>query len=163
MRFSLKWALAAMAYVALAATAFSSPAHPLNLLLWGAALTAFAYSILLIVVVRGRVQLLALGFVVTSGMLLSCYCLAPSRRPSLWFFPPQRHVPGPKLEIPDYEAELQRFNIGNAPPSSIIVPFVADYHRALRGDAANAIGIMAAGLIGCGLGALAYRRGRPIE
>jgi hypothetical protein len=72
MRFSMKWALAAMAYVAVAAAAFSRQTWVFADLLWAASLLAVVFATLVAAFARGRRQVAAAGFVVASGCFLLC-------------------------------------------------------------------------------------------
>lgn len=72
MRFSMKWILAAMAYVAVAAAAFSRQTWVFADVLWAVSLLAVVFAVLLAVFARGRRQVAAAGFVVASGCFLAC-------------------------------------------------------------------------------------------
>jgi hypothetical protein len=72
MRFSLKWALAAMAYIALAAAALASPHWAYADLLWGTAVIIFGYATLLALFSRGKPRARATGFAVFAA----CYLCA---------------------------------------------------------------------------------------
>ncbi len=72
MRFSMKWALAAMAYVAVAAAAFSRQTWVFADLLWAASLLAVVFAALVAGFARGPRQIAAAGFVVASGCYLLC-------------------------------------------------------------------------------------------
>jgi hypothetical protein len=84
MRFSLKWILAGVAYVAIAAAAFSQTTWVYADILWAASLLAVVYAALISVFLRGRRQLAAAGFVVASFCFLLCLTLGgdsvPTRR-----------------------------------------------------------------------------------
>lgn len=72
MRFSMKWALAGMAYVATAAAAFSRQTWVFADLLWAASLLALVFAALVAALSRERRQAAALGFVAASGCYLAC-------------------------------------------------------------------------------------------
>jgi hypothetical protein len=73
MRFSLKWILAAMAYMALAAAALTQGTWVYADLLWAISLLVVVYAGLVTAFARGRRQITAAGFVVAS--LCFCVCL----------------------------------------------------------------------------------------
>jgi hypothetical protein len=72
MRFSLKWILAGMAYVAIAAAAFGRGNWYYADLLWAVTLLAVVYGILVTAFARGRRQVAAAGFVVASVCFVLC-------------------------------------------------------------------------------------------
>ena len=82
MRFSMKWALAAMAYVAVAAAAFSRQTWVFADLLWAASLLAVVFAALVARFARGRRQMAGAGFVVASGCFLLCMALDQNAVPT---------------------------------------------------------------------------------
>jgi hypothetical protein len=82
MRFSLKWILAGVAYVAIAAAAFSQTTWVYADILWAASLLAVVYAALLAAFVRGRRQLAAAGFVFASFCFLMCLTLGGDSVPT---------------------------------------------------------------------------------
>jgi hypothetical protein len=84
MRFSLKWVLAGVTYVAVAAAAFSQTTWVYADLLWAASLLAVVYAVLVACFARGRRQAAAAGFVAASVCFLVCSHFAndsvPTRR-----------------------------------------------------------------------------------
>jgi hypothetical protein len=72
MRFSLKWILLGMAYMAVAAAAFTQTTWVYADLLWAASLLAVVYAALVAAFARGRRQMAAAGFVAASVCFLAC-------------------------------------------------------------------------------------------
>ncbi len=148
MRFSLKLALAAMAYVALAAAAISQRSTIGRDALWAVTVLAFAYAAVVSFIATGKRQALALGFLVLTAIYVVGLYLQPRVLSS-------RRV---------FEAAGYRISDdGDVHAVVFIAPglqqdkYPGNFTPAIQ--SANAICTMAAGLIGCGLGALAYRRG----
>jgi hypothetical protein len=148
MRFSLKWALAAMAYVALAAAAISAKSPLLADLLWAMTILALCYAMILAWIVRRERRAMAAGFVVALAANLICLYLAPSHALS-------SHA----LSAFGYTVNESGQFLEPA-PSVNNVPTLGMYEKSKPIKyAADAMCTMAAGLFGCGLGALAFRRG----
>ena len=82
MRFSLKWILAGVAYVAIAAAAFSQTTWVYADILWAASLLAVVYAALVAAFLRGRRQIAAAGFVVGSFCFLLCLTLGGDSVPT---------------------------------------------------------------------------------
>jgi hypothetical protein len=84
MRFSLKWILIAVVYVAVAAAALSQTTWVYADLLWAASLLAVVYAGLIAGFARGRRQAAAAGFVAASACFCICLYFAndsvPTRR-----------------------------------------------------------------------------------
>lgn len=149
MRFSLKWALAAMAYVALAATAYAKESTFGIDVLWTITILAFCYSLIALGVMQGESKARARGFAVLCGAYFACVYFAPHKLPSAHLM----RVAG--YSVTNEGRVLERATVAG----------IGSGVRTARGigpvlPVANAIGTMVAGLVGCGLGALAYRRGR---
>jgi hypothetical protein len=83
MRFSLKWILAGVAYVAVAAAAFSQQTWVYADVLWAIGLLAVLYGALLAFLARGRRQAAAIGFVVGSLAFAACVFAGSSSVPTL--------------------------------------------------------------------------------
>ncbi len=163
MRFSLKWALAAMAYTAWAAAALGAPSVFFDLGLWVVAAVAFFYAALLAITARGKLRVLATGFVLSLAVYCACLYAFPYRAP--WngaFESTIRPGLNPAQRISEYQRLMSQVQLHPQPQvagrSSMLTQLEDDYVQALRLECINAIGAMGAGLIGCGLGALAYRR-----
>jgi hypothetical protein len=110
MQFSLKWILAAMAYVALAAAAFSRQTWMFADLLWVVSLLAIVFAVLLTCFARERRQVGAAGFVVASACYLLCLNIGSDTVPT------QRLLAAAGIS-------------GNAPPA---VPYSAPQQMALK-------------------------------
>ena len=82
MRFSMKWILGGMAYVAVAAAAFSRQTWVFADLLWTASLLAVVFAALMALFARGRRQVAAAGFVVASGCFLLCIMFDHNAEPT---------------------------------------------------------------------------------
>lgn len=105
MRFSLKWILVAVAYVAVAAAAFSQTTWVYADLLWAASLLAVVYAALIAAFARGRRQMTAAGFVAASVCFAVCLYFAndsvPTRR-LLAALPGLGQNQGPSPYYPSY-------------------------------------------------------------
>jgi hypothetical protein len=141
-RFSLKWALASVAYVAIAAAALGRKTIGFTDALWAVTFLAFALAALHAFNSRGRRQVAALAFVFFSAtyfafLMFGCELLPVSRL---------LRATG----IDDFYTKPRSFlNILNLVP---------DLNASLRcGWAANAIATMAFGLLGSLVGLMAFR------
>ena len=162
MRYSMKWILAAMVYVAIAAAAFSQDSWVYADLLWSATFLAFGYAVLLAGFVPGPVRTRATGFIVLATCYVACAHFAPQT------------VPTARIESAAFRADTPQTGVALALPGMpqgqtyLLEPerFSAGlYNYARRGltdehRAANAIAAMLSGLVGCLLGSLAYNRAR---
>lgn len=83
MRFSLKWILAGVTYVAIAAAAFSQQTWVYADTLWAIGLLAVVYGALVAFLARGRRQAAAVGFVVGSLAFAACVFTGSSSVPTL--------------------------------------------------------------------------------
>ena len=72
MRFSLKWILAAVVYVAIAAAAFSQQSWVYADILWAMSLLAIVFAALLAFLARGKGRVMAAGFLAASVCYLAC-------------------------------------------------------------------------------------------
>jgi hypothetical protein len=177
MRFSLKWALAATAYVALAAASFARPSDWFTVTLWALAFLAFCYATLAAIVDEGNQRATAAGFALGWCLCVAFTYAAPYRAPwNLLLANPNQltvNSPAPIQRLrarideaysvqsdPDPFAPAgQRLSqLGRSNPSARYVERVEEYNLALCVQSANAIAAMAAGLIGALLGTLAFRQ-----
>jgi hypothetical protein len=71
-RFSLKWILAGMVYVAIAAAAFARGEWYFADMLWTLTMLAAVYSILIATFASGRRRIIAAGFLVAAAVFLGC-------------------------------------------------------------------------------------------
>jgi hypothetical protein len=83
MRFSMKWILAGMAYVAVAAAAFSQQTWVYADVLWAIGLLAVVYGAIVALFARGRRQAAAAGFVVGSVCFALCVYGSSNSVPTL--------------------------------------------------------------------------------
>ena len=72
MRFSLKWILAAVVYVAIAAAAFSQQSWVYADILWAVSLLAIVFAALMAFLARGKGRVAAAGFMAASVSYLAC-------------------------------------------------------------------------------------------
>ena len=72
MRFSLKWILAAVAYVAIAAAAFSQQSWVYADILWAVSLLTIVFAALMAFLARGKSRAAAAGFLAASICYLAC-------------------------------------------------------------------------------------------
>jgi hypothetical protein len=182
LRFSIKWALAAMAYAALAAAALTQDGWAYTDLLWLATFLAFAYAVLLACFQRGPGQARAVGFAVVSFALACCMLVAPENLPTqrvltalgvikeqIVFAPPQSPQAATGAWFLTASPAPNSYAMGSAQPATTLQatfgPTLSTSSQpaaaaALELRAANALATMFAGLVGCVLGALAYRQSR---
>jgi hypothetical protein len=182
-RFSLKWMLAAMVYAAVAAAALTQNSWLYVDVLWLGALAAVGFAVLLTVYARGERQARAVGFVVlAAGFLLWMYA-APHSMPTrhlvnalpgaeaisqVQVYPAPMPVIAPAAPTtaaptaPRYVSPYAPTPVAPAiPPGALTVAYASAPGYAFQISASNAVGAMAAGLVGCLLGGLAYRRAQP--
>lgn len=161
MRFSLKWLLTLMAYVALAAVAFNRALDDwiYSDLLAAITFCALTYAVVLAFFSRGSHRGAAIGFAVASLFYIACLRFLPNETPTArlvdYFYPtwiersPSAAGNGPTL------SRVKR----KRPPSSGSRSFIRGTTEDQVVDrAANSVTTMLAGLIGSALGALAARQ-----
>ena len=136
MQFSIRWALAATAYVALASASLTYGLPVLRDMLWAVTLIALVYSIVATYYGRCERQARALGFLVAFLICLTYNAFGG------WHTPATRLVAGVEWS--------QGIRPGTNPVDGITS------EQRLR--AANAISPVVAGLVGLVLGVVAYRR-----
>jgi hypothetical protein len=185
LRFSLKWMLVAMVYAAVAAAAFTQLNWFYNDTMWAVSMAAVAYSVLLIIYARGERQARAAGFVVLALGFLTCLYVAPNSMPT-------RHLtnalPAPASGISPVQyvyptpavtpiPTTPNVSTGPAPygpplppvaaPPIMAPPLAVAYYGpdsyVFRFSAANAVAALGAGLVGCVLGAIAYRKAKSSD
>jgi hypothetical protein len=186
MRFSLKWILAAAAYVAIAAAAFSQRAWVYADILWAVSLLAVVFASLVTFLARGKGRVAAGGFLLSSAYYLLCLVLGlllgsdvvPTTRllsavgfkengPIAYSYymaapvtAPQPYSGGPSpvaAVAPIYPSTATLPPVAAAPALTPAPAFV-DFASYVR--AGNAVGMMAFGLLGCLVGTLAHRSAR---
>lgn len=137
MRFSLKWLLAGMAFVALAAAAISQDSQGAVNFVWAITITVGFYAVMAAVYSRGATRAYWIGF---AGLFaINCVFLyaTPHRMPSNIVVT----IAGSNVNV---DGSVSRPGSGPYPTPLIRAP--------------NAVGTMLAGLIGGALATLAYRR-----
>ena len=180
MRYSMKWILAAMVYVAIAAAAFSQESWVYADLLWLVTFVAFGYAFLRGCTGIGAQRWRATGFVFLSLCYVVCLHFSPESVPTGRLLvsvfespiaPPPAVYSAPVVSSPQviYQSApggMVAIRQPQIPPGTGWRPNpartvgVADYHTAFMARAANAIATMFSGLVGCLLGSLAYNRAR---
>lgn len=149
MRFSIKWLLAAMAYVALAAAAIGTHSTLLATLVWTLTIVAALYASILVTNSMGEQRWRATGFAIFVAAYIAGMFAAFTTVPASQLF-----------QLAGYNVNRDGtlyvwMDAGHTNFDSL--PEIATSLRT-----ANAVCAMLAGLFGCGLGGLAYRR-RPDE
>lgn len=155
MRFSIKWTLAGMVYVAVAAAAFSNRAWYYADGLWLASLIAYSLSLVMAIFARGRRQLAAAGFVAFGGVFLLCQEFAPTAVPTDRLL----YACGLVSEVTVVPRSLQY----RTPPSTSYWPMAPAAPFPRRDEtpiyrAADALAVTAFGLLGAVLAPVALRR-----
>lgn len=160
LRFSLKWLLAAMAYVAIAAAAFKDGWWIWADLLWAIAWLAGAYALLNFWLRDGAARAGAAGF----AIVMACYGLSlqfapgslPTARMLMAVGVDATSVASPTF-IPVYPYPAP--NVNAAVTTAITARNTDLWAPKLR--AAHCFAAMLAGLAGYSLGLLAWRQARP--
>jgi hypothetical protein len=148
-RFSLKWILAGMVYVAIAAAAFGTGKWYFGDALWALTLLVVVYAILGVVISRGR-RLGALGFVVGAAVFGLCLTYGSDSVPTVRLLVAAGIEPTlPPVELPYSRPIMPGVAVAPAPIR------VIDFPAYLR--AANAVATMAFGLMGSLVGLMAFR------
>jgi len=186
LRFSLKWLLAAVVYAAVAAAALSQPTWVYADLVWVATLAAFGYALALACFARGTSQARGGGFAMLAAAFVVCVYLAPDSVPTVRLLKTMGvsdsmqvnvAVPPPAMMASQATATYSSqgyvtlvapptttgsLNLRPAPPMPQGNTFSAqgDPNWPAKLRAANAVGTMAMGLLGCLLGSWAARK-RP--
>ena len=148
MRYSMKWILAAMVYVAVAAAAFSHPGWFYADLLWAATFLAFSYAIIVAWLVPGEARARAGGFVIVAACFVACLHLSPIDVPA------RRILAAIHSMFPADSASREPTTVSEwmASPSRV--------SRSTQIRSADTVATMLSGLVGCLLGSLAYSRVR---
>ena len=184
MRYSLKWGLLGMAYVALAAAAFGQGHWAYADLLWLATFGAICLAMLIAIFSTGARRAGGVGFVLFALALAMCMQFAPDSIPTRRIFlaAELRSYASVQASAPPYAG----YRV--APPATLSNPVVSGYSQPYYpGDpfalgtqpllaplpsgmvelpintklrAANSLGVMVAGIVGCWLGIAAFRRQR---
>jgi hypothetical protein len=152
MQYSLRWLLVAMAYVALVAGAIVSRNYFMSDAVWAVTFAVICYSIVTAVMAQGRRRAMALGFAILAAGNVACLYTAQSRLPANRLF---RQL--------DYLVSDDSLYVRVAAETGIFSERSATMRRTRIGNGevivrtTNAAGTMLAGLVGCLIGALAYR------
>jgi hypothetical protein len=183
MQFSMKWVLLGMAYVAVAAAAFSQGHWVYADLLWGATFLAVCFAVLTIGMSTGVQRAAAAGFALFALAFALCLQVAPGAVPTKRilsatvvqefpaYYPPPMPVPtvaaAPVLP-PATEQTIDTFLDFQVAQPAAMAPMTAyapprllieqPFSSKLR--AANAVSAMLFGLAGGFLGAMVFRRQR---
>jgi hypothetical protein len=185
-RFSMKWLLAGMVYVALVAAALSQPGWAWADALWVVSFLAVCYAGLLAIYTVGARRARTVGFLTASLAMVAAMHFAPQSvpvgrivealapAPSLPTIQPRVVYPAPAYSAPTPTAP------GNSSGWVVPVPYpqgmvstsggvsTGGYYNPLpvlnlqtyRYRAGSALAVMLAGVAGGVLGAVAYRQGR---
>lgn len=186
MQFSMKWVLLGMAYVAVAAAAFSQGDWVYADLLWAATFLAVCSALLTTALSRGARRAGATGFALFALALAMCAQFAdgtvPTRRILLAAGVQEYPMYAPQVLIsstatvassPWYPGDNPYSNSAPLPATSVQVarpaafapaPFapVVEPPFASKLRAANAVGAMLMGLVGGWLAVAAFRRQRTV-
>ena len=182
MRYSLKWGLLGMAYVALAAAAFGQGHWAYADLLWLATFGAICLAMLIAIFGTGAKRAGGVGFALFALALAMCMQFAPDSIPTRRIFlaAELRSYASVQASTPAYA----QYRV--APPATLSNPVATGYSQPYYpGDpfalspqpvpvafpsgmveppintklrAANSLGVMLAGIVGCWLGIATYRR-----
>jgi hypothetical protein len=154
MRFSIRWLLAAMAYVAIAITAIATASDLLADLVWGISWLALCFAIVVACLGRRRQQAMAIGFVALAVANIVSLYLVPNRTPSMRLFSVAGYLVTSEGKI--YEPDPARRGQVRNPPGI-----------GATARTANAVGTLLIGLVGCFVGRFAFAylsdRGQPRE
>jgi hypothetical protein len=152
-RFSLRWILAATAYAALAAAAVGRQSDALATWVWTITILVAAYVFLTACVARGERRFAAAGFALLFAINSACMYLAPSHLPSTSVFVAAGY------EYRDGDDAMLRYDSTTAGLGSGGISYIP----AAIVRTSNALGALAAGLVGSFLGIVAWRRHRASE
>lgn len=146
MRFSLKWLLAVMAYVALVVVAVGSHSLHFAHALWLISFGAIVYAFALATAARGAARTSAIAFLAGSVIYLAV----------LWTVSDSL-LPSHELARFLHEVSVQRRK-ANAAVTGVPASQANVLNAYVAGWALNAMSTLLAGLLGAALGALAARR-----
>ena len=173
-RFSMKWLLAGMVYVALAAAALTRPHWGWADVLWALSFIAVCYAATLAFNFTGERRSRAVGFLIGSLLYAGALHLsedvgplarlviasAPATNAALPAYMASPRRASATTGIPGWSATMSPQISAPATPyqSFIAVSPLAAPNYGLQIRTANAVGVMLAGLIGSILSALTYRK-----
>jgi hypothetical protein len=147
MRFSIRWMLGAVAFVALVTAAIVSQSYLLVDLAWAVILLAVVYAIVLACNPNKQRQAIAIGFVCVAVMHAACLYLLPSHAPTTHALRAAGYILS-KGQV--YEVVSERSGR----------TWVRTNKMQLAVSAANAVVTLVAGLAGGFVGAAAYAHAR---
>jgi hypothetical protein len=154
MRYSLSWLLASTAYVAFVVAGISSQSSVIADVVWLLTFAAFCYAVITAFVATDRRRAMALGFALFAAGHFACLFAAESRIPTSRLFKLVGYrVSDGMLYSPEFVVNFTNADGQSIPRSRR--QRIANGIVIVR--TANAAGTMLAGLIGCSIGALAYR------
>jgi hypothetical protein len=160
MRFSLKWLLAGMAYVALIAAAYSRTSWLLVDAVWLVAFLAFGYGMIVCRSAHGEIRIAAFGFVAFSALFAGSAQFAPASLPSARFAArtlPRLSSASSNVVVHSADDVVSGVAVGWAADARLWLYYDPEL-LAQRTRLLNSAGTMLAGLIGGALATLAYRR-----
>jgi hypothetical protein len=137
MRFSLKWILALMVYVAVAATALGRPGFLYPDIMWCITILANAYAAAVAVSGRGSGRAAASAFLVASILFATLVLFS--------------------IDLPGHNSHSGFYPLDNIFLALKLEPFSNDGNTILRLRTANAIASLVFGLLGALVGLLAFR------
>ena len=147
----MRWMMAVTAYIAFLAAAIGTRKLVIMDLVWCVTLTAICYAIVVAVIDRGRRQAMAVGFLAFSAIHVVASYMHPESTPGTWL----------------YRAAGYTVDSGEVYKAILATSGGANSYRTVRlteakglvphPRVANAVVTLVAGLIGCLIGALAYK------
>jgi hypothetical protein len=154
MRFSLRTFMLAMAYVAFVAGAIVSRSRFMADIVWALTFTVFCYAVITAFAAQDRRRAMAIGFALFATGHFACLFAAESRVPLNQVI----SLVGYQVSDELLWSRLITYTVTNADGKTRL----RSRRQAIENSQAfvrtsNAVGTMLAGLIGCGIGALAYR------
>jgi hypothetical protein len=152
MRYSIKWLLVVMAYIALIVAAITSLNRTLASIAWLLSYCTICYALVVSFIAGDQRRAMAIGFVVLAVGHILCIYLAPRELPAL------RMLSTLGYGIGDDYASLYAPNTLTTAGPNRGVPArrkIPNSYTAVR--TLNAVGTILAGLLGAGIGALAYK------
>jgi hypothetical protein len=155
MRFSTRWLLIVMAYVALLAATVGTQSRFLVDSVWAVTLLAFCYAVVVAFIVRGKRQAMAIGFVALAATHVICLYLVPIETPAIRFYQALGYTVDPSINL-IYEPTDSTLGA----TSGRITRGSSRYHIVNRlPDLRTSSGVVTlfAGFVGCWIGALAYK------
>jgi hypothetical protein len=148
MRFSIRLLLSMMAYVALVCATIATQSRFLEDLIWAVPLVGGCFAIVVACIDRGKRQAMAIGFVAMVATHIAIMYLAPYRLPAIRLY-----------EIAGYATVREESHMIYKvveDPSTKVTRFREATGKIPSVRTSNGVFTLAAGLIGCLIGGLAY-------